>query len=407
MKTIFIGCVFNTRMSSLLRHCFVILSSYLSITIGFTISSAFAASANQTESIPQKTSNKQNEAKTSTHPTGLPQAIILQYHHVSTHTARSTSLSPEEFAAHLNWLDANQYTVWPLPKVLHAIEQNTHIPNNTVAITFDDGYIDVYENAFPLLKAKNWPFTLFVNTEPLGHKAKGHASWPQLKEMAESGATIANHTNSHAFLVRQDKDESTQQWLNRVADDITRAEEDIYRHTGQSHKLLAYPYGETNLAIMELMESLGYRSFGQQSGPLSQYSDKQLMPRFALSGAYSGMSGFAEKMRSLALPVEMVSSDLPEEVMSYDAPAPTLRFSVKKGLFHPSRLTCYASEQGQAETAYQALSEAYSFEVKAKAPLKVGRSRYNCTAPSKLKGRYFWFSYSWLKRGENNQWIHQ
>ena len=66
-------------------------------------------------------------------------------------------------------------------------------------ITFDDGLESVYTVAFPMMKAKGIPGTVFVVTDKIG--TAGHMTWEQLKEMQNAGWTIANHTSNHISLV--------------------------------------------------------------------------------------------------------------------------------------------------------------------------------------------------------------
>ena len=78
-----------------------------------------------------------------------------------------------------------------------------------VVLTFDDGFADIYDNAWPLLRDRGMPFTLYLATGYVGGtmhwegstaKAPGPAlTWDQVREMAGSGlCTIGNHTETHA-----------------------------------------------------------------------------------------------------------------------------------------------------------------------------------------------------------------
>jgi len=78
------------------------------------------------------------------------QAVILQYHHVSTDSPPVTSLSKESFTAHMDYLDENGFTILPLETVLHRLKNGPLLPDKTAVITFDDGYTSVYEIAYPL-----------------------------------------------------------------------------------------------------------------------------------------------------------------------------------------------------------------------------------------------------------------
>ena len=71
------------------------------------------------------------------------------------------------------WIRITSYNVCytkllrvPLQELVDALRAGQPLPDRTAAITFDDGYISIYDTAWPLLRARGWPFTVFVNTEP-------------------------------------------------------------------------------------------------------------------------------------------------------------------------------------------------------------------------------------------------
>ncbi|MCP4295264.1 MAG: polysaccharide deacetylase family protein [Proteobacteria bacterium] len=330
--------------------------------------------------------------------------VILQYHHVSDDTPRSTSIQPTQFVAHLQWLRENRFHVWPLPDLLDSILKNKPVPDRTVAITFDDGYYSIYDVAFPILKKFGLPFTIFISTQAVDNRHKTHLTWNQIREMSGEGATIANHTTSHAYLIRRLPLESEDNWSKRVTEEILTAGNRITTETGQRYKFLAYPYGESSQNLRMLIKKLGYIALGQQSGPVSGLDDPQNLPRFPLSGIYSGISTFKDKMLSLPFSrhkVEIVAN-LFQGALKHDAPVPILRIFPTKGMGSLRNLNCFVSGQGRAEIQrYKG-----NFEVQALSPLLLGRSRYNCTEKSQNAGRYYWFSQSWIRLGKNNRWVH-
>ena len=127
------------------------------------------------------------------------------YHRVGEEAAfPSTSVSMEQFEAHVSMLEKQKYTVWPLEKLINAFKTGQDIPDRTMAITFDDAYRSVYAIAWPRLKRAGMPFTLFVGTNSVDIGAAGFMSWDQLREMAAAGVTIGNHTDTHPHMGRRD-----------------------------------------------------------------------------------------------------------------------------------------------------------------------------------------------------------
>ena len=64
-------------------------------------------------------------------------AVILMYHHVDTSTPPATSTTPEQFAAHLDYLARENFTVLPLLDVLTAIKSGLELPEKTVGAMSD------------------------------------------------------------------------------------------------------------------------------------------------------------------------------------------------------------------------------------------------------------------------------
>ena len=330
-------------------------------------------------------------------------AVVLQYHHVSTETPTSTSTSPERFAMHLDYLDESGFDIVPLQDLVDALRKGKPLPDKTAAITFDDGYISIHDTAWPLLKEKGWPFTVFINTEPHDQRKPLFMSWDQLRELAEGGATIANHTVSHPYLLQRLPGHDEAQWKAWVRNEISAAQHRIEAEIGKAPMLLAYPFGEFDNTILEIAEELGYAGFGQQSGPLAPFSDLRVLPRFPFGGPYGDRQDFATKVNSLPMPLAAGADSIRWEtaeqtplndiVMYGKTVRPVLVLRLEDG-FDFGSLNCFASGQGRIQLTI----EKPRVYVQAEKPFSTGRSRYNCTASSDQHGRFFWFSQLWIIR---------
>lgn len=317
------------------------------------------------------------------------QAVILQYHHVSTSTPPVTSLSPDAFITHMRYLEENVFTVLPLEDVVDSLRNGDPLPDRTAVITFDDGYTSVYEEAFPLLREYGWPFTVFVTSGLVGSNDRLYATWEQIREMAANGATIANHTVSHPYLLDREPGASDSQWLGKVRREIEEAESVIAMQTGQNHKLLAYPYGEYDPAIQDLVRELGFVGIAQHSGPINGHSDFTALPRFPFSGIYASMNTYPTKVQSLAFILEDIMPGSP--ITSSASPGATLDFADD----HPGigQLACFNNDQMINVERVNA-GEAV-FRVSSHVENRTRRFRYNCTAPG-ADGRYYWYSIPWI-----------
>jgi peptidoglycan/xylan/chitin deacetylase (PgdA/CDA1 family) len=181
----------------------------------------------------------------------MDNGVILLYHHVSDSTPFSTSVTPEQFAAHLALLD-REFLVIPLSQMVTQLRAGRKLPDKAVSITFDDGYSNLFHHAHPLLKRYDFGYTVFINPALIGNRSD-QLTWQQIQLMQQQGAEFANHANQHQHLLQRHADESQQDWLNRVIENIQQAESTLETKTSSRLKYLAYPYGEYNNELKNTM----------------------------------------------------------------------------------------------------------------------------------------------------------
>ncbi|SHI20825.1 polysaccharide deacetylase family protein [Ferrimonas marina] len=324
--------------------------------------------------------------------------VILQYHHVSEKTPSITSVTPAQFAEQMAYLADNDFSVIPLADALAAIRAGEHLPAKTIVITFDDGFANIASNGHPILKQHGFPYTVFVNLEPIEQNRRNMMDWDTLRQIAAEGATIANHSYSHDHLIRRLPGEDQAAWEQRVEADIERTEAAIVREIGHNLKALAYPYGEYNQALQALLERMGYVGIGQHSGAAGPYSSLTTLPRYPVAGPYADMDSLRVKMHSLNMP--MVAMD-GEESELINRNRPSLTVTLEAEDVRTGELMCYI--QGQGAKAPTWLDDS-TFTIQADLPLPAGRSRYNCTAPSRTQNGYYWFSQPWIQANADGSW---
>lgn len=331
--------------------------------------------------------------------------VVLQYHHISEDTPKATSISPALFEQHLDYLAENDFDVIGLDELAKMIRKDEKFPDKTVVITFDDGYISVYKEAYPRLKKRGLPFSVFINTQPHDQGHSQFMSWQQMRKMADDGVVFANHSVSHPHMIRREQGENAKQWRDRMRHEIETAEATIKQQLEQNHKLFAYPFGEFNWELQKLLAQQGYLAFGQQSGPLGKGDDPQALPRFPFGGSYGDMNDFATKVNTRPMPykrveaqneagVQLIEPELPKNVNR-----PRLAMSLKDEV-SPSQVNCFASGQGKIPTK----TEGDDLVAQAPKALPVGRSRYNCTAATGEKGRFYWYSVMFIRRQADGNW---
>ena len=119
-------------------------------------------------------------------------------------------------------------------------------------------------------------------------------SWDELRKLAKYGATIANHSDSHAHLIRQRPDESIKEWQARRLREIDFAEKRIKKEVGQSVKLLAYPFGEYDMEYgARACEKKGILRLGSNPG---QYL-AIVIPRFCRAFHLGGSTAISTILR--------------------------------------------------------------------------------------------------------------
>ncbi len=320
-------------------------------------------------------------------------AVILIYHHVAEDTPASTSVTPARFAAQLEWLADHDYRVLPLPEVLDALAERRALPPNSVALTFDDAYLSVYNIARPMLEARGWPYSVFVSTEFIDKGYGNYVSWPQLRRMAEQGATIGNHGVRHQSALTRLRGESKADWLERFRLDALQAQERISAETGQVPQIYAWPYGEYNAEVEAVIAELGWYGLGQQSGAAGYDAPTTSVPRFPIATNYADEADFALRVRAEPLPVRIL--DAPERLLDSGDPPPLLRFRLDDGPFRSGAVNCYDSRGERLELA----SDGSRLSIQSPTPLGRGRAKYTCTAPHRDKpGVFGWYSHLWIVR---------
>ena len=333
-------------------------------------------------------------------------AVILQYHHVNDTTPKSTSITPGQFAVHLKYLQENNFNVVPLSQLINSIKSQQPLQNKSVAITFDDAYIDILTNAKPLLDEFNYPYTIYVNPGIINRNESKenslYLSWSQLKSLGDEGVIIANHGFEHNSLTRVPNNLSQQQWLEQQAILLLKAETIIEEKTGQSWHYFAYPYGEYRPEIQYWIKENGFIGFSQQSGAIGLNTDLTSIPRFPASMPYDKISGLRDKLNSLPFNIQL-QGEQANTIFNFKQ-TNSITFNIETDDFYKSGLHCYISGLGRQKITWQ---EDSSFTINFSGDLPIGRVRCNCTAASISKpGRYYWYSKPWFILKTDGEWYH-
>lgn len=321
-------------------------------------------------------------------------AVALMYHRFGEDRFPSTSIRVQQFETHLEQLRDGGFSVVPLSDVLDAVTDGTPLPERAVAITIDDAYLSVYDVAYPRFIEYGFPFTVFVATDAVDEGLPAYMGWEQMREMAEHGASFANHGAAHASVMEGRDGESSSAWLSRVRADVERGWQRLSEELEPLPGAFAYPYGEFNTDTGDLLAEMGYVGFGQQSGAVGQHGDRRALPRYPMAEAFGDINQFRTKVASLPMPAVKVE---PWEPVT-NATQPRIRITLGDADARLGELACFVGGQGRVDVAW--LEPGRVFEVGPSSPFGKGRQRVNCTAP-RNDGRYLWFSHQWLVRTPN------
>lgn len=319
-------------------------------------------------------------------------AVVLLYQRFGEGDHPEASVSLDQFDAHLAHLAEGGYAVVPLAEVVAAVRGGGELPERAVAITIDEAYRSAYEEAWPRLRARGYPVTVFVTSDPVDAGLPGYMTWDEMREMESHGASFANHGASRLSFVRRHGVASEIDRLERVRTDVEQGARrlDVELHPLQD--VLAYPAGEYDTSVAELVADLGYVAFAQYSGAIGPTSDPRALPRFAVSGPHAELEDFALKVATLPLAVSRIEPWDPVTV----ARRPRLEVTLAATDARLDRLACFVSGQGQVPVEW--LDYGRRFAVTPRDELPLGRSRVNCTAPSAAGSRFHWFGHPWIVR---------
>ena len=307
-------------------------------------------------------------------------AAVLMYHRFGEDKYPSTNIRLDQFDAHLEKLANGNYTVLSLAKIIRNLQDGTELPDRTVAITIDDAYLSVFTEAWPRLKAKGFPFTVFVATDPVDKGHPNYMSWDQLRQLQANGIGIGSQTKTHPHMHQISP--------TKIDAELSGSNQRFLNELGMRPTLFAYPYGEYNLAVIERVKAAGFTAaFGQNSGIAHGFDGFFELPRFAFNEQYGAMDRLILAIDGLPLKVNQI---LPADVV-IDANPPALGFTLVQEIADNRQLRCFNSTFGKLNVDRIGPRA----EVRFPGALPSGRARVNCTMPGP-DGRWRWFGKQFL-----------
>jgi peptidoglycan/xylan/chitin deacetylase (PgdA/CDA1 family) len=210
---------------------------------------------------------------------------ILMYHYVRNPPSMLTdlmgyklSVSPEDFAAQMDWLAVNRYHPVDFNDVRAYFAGTTALPSKPVVITFDDGYQDLYSNAFPILAAHRFKAVAYIVSSFVGQSR--YVSKEQVVEMDRGGIQIASHTVDHPNLARSSFGSTMYQ--------LVESKRWLEQLVGHPVVDFAYPSGRASADVVTALDRAGYDTAVTEQVSLSHSrSDRFMWARVRVGGGES------------------------------------------------------------------------------------------------------------------------
>ena len=187
------------------------------------------------------------------------------------------TVTPSQFETHLSYLQQNGYTTVTLDDLDAALQAGQPLPPKPIVLTFDDGHLDHYTNAFPALQRFGFSGTFFVITGLLDVDHPNYINWEQAQEMEAAGMRIEPHTKSHLQL----NDRGAEFLVYEVLGSI----ESVEAHLNRRPQMFSYPAGRYDEQTLSVVEAAGVRrAVTTQPGQQHTTDNRLELRRVRISG---------------------------------------------------------------------------------------------------------------------------
>ena len=306
-------------------------------------------------------------------------AVIFMYHKFDISKYPSTNITIDQFEDHLLEFSQSKYNVKSLDYIVDTIINDGSLPINTIGISIDDADRSFLTIAWPKFKEKGFPVTLFVTTSTIVKGNKNYLNWDEIRQLKEEGVTIGAHSHTHGHLANFTVED--------FKNEIERSNKIFLKELGEIPNLFAYPYGETDEKLINLLKDYKFKvAFGQHSGVINETSNFYYLPRFSLNEKYGNIDRvkFAANTKGLG-----VYDFIPTNPHIFENP-PFIGFSLLDQML-AKNINCFIFDSdGQVETETFTFNE--RIEIRLKRKINKGRSRLNCTTKDS-KNNWRWFGH--------------
>ena len=205
------------------------------------------------------------------------------YHSIS-RSSGPTSIPPETFRRQIEALCAYGYRTVPLTAFQAWLRSEGDLPAGSIVITFDDGFADFAQSAFPILRDHNYTATVFLPTGKMGGMEDWQGidtasprrlmTWPEIADLAKAGIEFGGYSVTHADLTKLP--------LKELRREIRDCRDQIERRLGRAPAAFAPPYGRAGNRERQEIRSCFDVSVGTRLEHANQRCDRYDLPRIEM-----------------------------------------------------------------------------------------------------------------------------
>ncbi len=293
--------------------------------------------------------------------------LSIMYHRFDENKYPSTNIRLNEFKLHLDLIEKKKYKFISHKEFQMSIKEKN--PQKKILLTIDDGFSSFYKNAWPILKKKEIPFIIFINTETVG--SSGYMNWSQIEEISKfSFVHIGNHSHSHGYLVDKSDDE--------IEKDLKTSIRIFKEKLNHETKFFAYPFGEYKKSYKEIVKKLGFEyGFGQHSGVMDKTKDFFELPRFPINEKYGEENRFKTILKSIAFPYLKITPE--EKYLSTENNPPNVEITFFENEINLKNINCYSNEEDKWRKSKIRFSKANILNIILEGKFTTERGRINCS----------------------------
>jgi peptidoglycan/xylan/chitin deacetylase (PgdA/CDA1 family) len=218
------------------------------------------------------------------------------YHYISTPPRGSNryrldlSVTPQNFENQLAYLAANGYSTVGLDDVYNYLTTGAALPAKPIVLTFDDGYRDAYDVAFPLLQKYRMRGTFFVVSDFINSANPAYLTWDMVKQLSLAEMSIESHSRTHPDLRNRSNDYLVWQIVGPI--------EAITSYTGKAPRFFCYPSGKYDDAVIRVLRSVNtWAAVTTQFGSVQTLAGAMTWSRLRVHGSTT-LAQFAALLQS-------------------------------------------------------------------------------------------------------------